>query len=570
LEQWENQRFEGKISIRFAGAWIELGDFLGAARKSDALLVMDGRYFSLQSLEGRLLQLLWHNVQKEGITPAVFFRTSSFFGSRLRLDVAEPLKEVLDEFQEMKPLDLPDLSPTGLQLRQYQEIGYAWMMFLHRVGAGGLLCDQMGLGKTHQAMALIAGMLRERPQAKILVVVPKGVFHHWVDKLDRFIPEVSVAHFIGADRDAEAALGHQVVLTTYGTLRNSRNAFFGVVFDALICDEIQALKNRHTLSHETLLQMDALSRFGLSGTPIENSLNDLKNLLDVVLPGYLGDDAFFQQGFVKPIEVDRNLEIAEMLRRLIHPFVLRRSKSEVLQELPEKVEDLLRIELSSEEHTRYQQVLREEWGSIGDGQTAMHLFQAINRLKQLCDHPALFYQKGSYDDYPCQKWDVFTEVLQEALEAEEKVVVFTQYLGMIELMKAFLEDKGIDYAWVTGQVRDRHKSIERFQSDDSCRVFLGSLGAAGVGIDLTAGSVLIHYDRWWNAAKEEQATDRLHRIGQKKTVQVFKLITANTIEDRIHQLIENKKQLLEDVVMFDDEAAVKRISMGELLDLLRP
>lgn len=331
-------------------------------------------------------------------------------------------------------------------------------------------------------------------------------------------------------------------------------------------------------------------KIGLTGTPIENALGELKTLFDLVLPGYLGADRAFHERYERALVTvgagmkENRARLAE-LRRLISPFVLRRLKSTVLDELPEKIEDLRRCELTPEQVALYRQVLetrakplvRQLQKDHGKPLPYLHIFAVLNLLKQICDHPALVSgELENFERHASGKWELYAEILRESLDAGEKVVVFSQYLGMLELMARYLDQLELDgrkigYARLQGSTRaeERGQMIERFNSDPDCRVFLASLKAGGTGIDLVGGSVVIHYDRWWNAAREDQATDRVHRIGQRRVVQVFKLVTEGTLEERIAAIIEQKRDLLDTVVQEDDPTLSKLFDRSQLLELLR-
>ncbi len=298
----------------------------------------------------------------------------------------------------------------------------------------------------------------------------------------------------------------------------------------------------------------------------------------MVLPGYLGNDEAFAERYVRnmPEDGEDNPRLEE-LRRMISPFVLRRLKASVLDELPEKIEDDRTCELSPEQIKLYRKAIKTRGAplvdQIKDEETPLpyiHIFALLNYLKQVCDHPALALKKTDQArKYRSGKWELFREILQECLDAGLKVVVFTQYLGMIDMMSRHLRELEIDFVTLTGASTQRGDIVDRFNEDETCRVFLGSLKAGGTGIDLVGGSVVIHYDRWWNAAREDQATDRVHRIGQKRAVQVFKLITEGTLEEKIAAIIDRKRDLMESVVQEDDPRLAKIFSRDELLGLLR-
>ncbi len=467
------------------------------------------------------------------------------------------------------------------ELRHYQHTGTDWLRFLYENRLGGLLCDDMGLGKTHQAMALMTS-LREQDDldGTFLVICPTSVISHWRNKIRQYAPGLEEFVYHGPERDfAEALRVGDVILTSYGILRNDELEFGEVHFALAVLDEIQHIKNRDTRGYEAALRLSADVKIGLTGTPIENSLEELKALFDMVLPGYLGSDEAFVDRYVRsmPEEVGEDNPGLEELRRLISPFVLRRLKASVLDELPEKIEDDRTCELSPEQIKLYREAIITRGAplvdQIKDQQTPLpyiHIFALLNYLKQVCDHPALALKETDQArKYLSGKWELFREILQECLDAGLKVVVFTQYLGMIDMMSRHLRELDVDFVTLTGASIHRGDIVDRFNEDDTCRVFLGSLKAGGTGIDLVGGSVVIHYDRWWNAAREDQATDRVHRIGQKRAVQVFKLITEGTLEEKIAAIIDRKRELMESVVQEDDPKLAKIFSRDELLGLLR-
>jgi SNF2 family DNA or RNA helicase len=258
---------------------------------------------------------------------------------------------------------------------------------------------------------------------------------------------------------------------------------------------------------------------------------------------------------------------------LIAPFVLRRKKTEVLQDLPEKIEEISYVDLTDEQKVLYKRIVEEKKLSIDDETEEnfyLHVFQLFNKLKQLCNHPALLLQDvANYQNYQSGKFELFKELLQEALSSGQKVVVFSQYLGMLEIFRLYLDEQKIGYAGIQGNTRDRKEQIDKFKTDPSCQVFLASLQAAGVGIDLVSASVVIHYDRWWNPAKENQATDRVHRIGQTRGVQVFKFVSKDTVEEHIHEMILKKLNLAQSIVDYDEQFEIKKIDRHELMQLLK-
>lgn len=483
-------------------------------------------------------------------------------------------RKVLDELGRFETDRILDLSGLKSTLRPYQEQGVHWLWFLYCHGLSGLLCDDMGLGKTHQAMALLAGIVNADPEKrnKYLVVCPTSVIYHWQELLKRFLPQIRVCTYYGISRNLDGfETDYDVLLTSYGILRQASDLLSEFSFEAAFFDEIQVAKNEASQTHQALRRMNAKMKLGLTGTPIENRIREIKSLFDIILPSYMPTDAIFRETFIRPIEKENDAEKKELLGRLVKPFILRRKKSEVLRDLPEKIEEIAYSDLSEEQQKMYSDVaeqMRETiYQDLKDESKPipyLHVFSALSKMKQICDHPALITGDiKNYQKHESGKWDLFVELMTEARESGQKVVIFSQYLDMLNIIESYLKKKGIVYASIKGSTRDRNEQLRKFREDPKCEVFVASLLAAGVGIDLTVASIVIHYDRWWNPAKENQATDRVHRIGQNRGVQVFKLVTKNTIEEDIHEIIERKKGLLEQIVSAEDQ--ITYLSRDELL-----
>jgi superfamily II DNA or RNA helicase len=459
--------------------------------------------------------------------------TAVFRGDRS----CERIFRLFDEIQTDS--DAPPAAALGIDLYGYQQTGYQWLWLLQQNGFGGLLCDDMGLGKTHQAIALIRALTHADPSASVLIVCPTSLIDHWRDKLARYLPGVTVT------------------LTSYGLVRTRIEQYRGKRFDLVVLDEMQTIKNADTATHHALRAIEKRIAIGLTGTPIENHEGELKALLDFVVPGYL----------------PKHADDRATLQRLVRPFVLRRTKAQVLTELPPKIVDKRYCELTPEQRTLYRRVIEARAKPLraqlraGANVSYVHIFAALNYLKQICNHPASA-GGGFGADVPSGKWEMFIELLDECMTSGMKVVVFSQYLSMLSLIESHLFRNDIGYASIKGATRERGGEIARFRDDPNCRVFTASLRAGGLGIDLTAASVVIHYDRWWNQAREDQATDRVHRLGQNKGVQVLKLITRGTIEEKIDELILRKGALATDLIRADDPSLVKQFTRDELQELL--
>ena len=463
-------------------------------------------------------------------------------------------------------------------MRPYQKQGVEWLWFLYCHGLSGLLCDEMGLGKTHQVMGLLAAVQNYGTYGvRYLIICPTSVIYHWQDLLQKFLPTFKVLLFYGAKRSLDKFESYDVVLTSYHLIRINQEELKQCFFEIIVLDEIQIAKNYRAKIYKALRFVTHQShmRIGVSGTPIENKLEELRALFDLVLPLYMPTEAIFHKEFVIPIEKEGNPDKKKQLQRMIHPFILRRSKKQVLQDLPEKVEEIIYCYLSEDQHRLYTQAIDKYRSYIDQAfakkqENYFHIFALFNVLKQICDHPQLIDKNASStSQLTSGKWEFFIEIINEARLSKRKVVVFSQYVEMLRLMASYLKKQKIEYCLLTGSTRNRKIVLEKFQNDPDVEIFLGSLKAAGVGITLTAASIVIHYDRWWNPAVENQATDRVYRFGQNRGVQVLKLVTKNTIEEHIHKLIERKKELFQGVLGFDDFDLGKNLNSEEILNLLR-
>jgi superfamily II DNA or RNA helicase len=463
--------------------------------------------------------------------------------------------------------------PPGLKsrLRPYQREGVGWLWNRYLAGVGALLADDMGLGKTHQVMGLLCFSRARAPKENVLVVCPRGVLEHWHDLLSTYAPEIPVVIFHGPTRSLDD-LGEQgtLVLTTYDLLLRTTEELAKRSWDVAVFDEAQRIKNPRTKAARAARKVPAAFRVALTGTPLENRLLELWSVVDLILPGFLGSEREFRSIYRNPTHHQLH-----RLRQRLSVLTLRRVKEQVLSDLPEKVEDIRFCTMLPDQEELYRSIHEQQASVIAEALRDssaeipyMHIFALLTKLKQVCDHPALV--KGeSIPAADSAKLEVFEQILDEALAGEHQVVVFSQYVKMIDLLSRYLSRRDIEHLTLVGSTRDRSRIVRRFNSEQHERVLLASLLAGGIGIDLTGASVVIHYDRWWNPARENQATDRVHRIGQRRFVQVFKLITRDTIEERIDALIRSKLELIEEVVTPTEEVVgtLSRNELAALLDL---
>lgn len=487
------------------------------------------------------------------------------------------LNQIRNQFEFKADTTLPSLSHTKLRLREYQHLGVQWMWWLYENQLHGLLADEMGLGKTHQAMGLMSAIQQKKSDAKFIVIAPTTVLDHWEDKVIDFCPNLRTLKHHGPKRSQNIKKimeNYDLMITSYGVMLRDIQQFTAIQWDAIILDEAHFVKNQDTATYQAACLLQGHLRICLTGTPIENHLGEMKNLFDFLVPGFLGSDEYFKKNFLNPIDKGVGPEVELALQKLIHPFKMRRTKSVVLKDLPEKVEDIRHCHLSHDQVKIYREVLdlkaRPLIETLRDENNPvpfLHIFAILTLLKQICDHPLLIASaKGGQAE--SGKFEVLKEILREALDSGHKIVIYSQYVEMIKIISGHLKSEGIGHVTLTGQTKNRGKVIDQFQTDPDCKVFIGSLLAGGIGIDLTAASVVIHYDRWWNASKENQATDRVYRIGQNKNVQVLKLVTRGTLEEKIDALINTKRELFEKF-MDRDEEVFKSFTRSQLIELLQ-
>jgi superfamily II DNA or RNA helicase len=462
----------------------------------------------------------------------------------------------------------------GATLRPYQELGVAWLWFLAEQGLGGILADEMGLGKTPQALALLAARTAAgastadiRPH---LVVVPASLMENWRREAARFAPQLRVFVHHGARRLAERDFaGFDLVLTSYGTLARDAALFEAVDFDLILADEAQHLKNRRTQAAQSLRALRGRGRFLLTGTPLENSLDDLRSLFEFLMPGFLPK---LPPGLKRE---DRTWHDGR-LRAQTAPYILRRTKSAVAPELPPKIEQVLWCEPSAAQTALYRRLQEDSERELIDlaarGASENRLRFAtltqLLRLRQLCCDPRLVAPTAGADD--SAKLDAFRELLAESIDEGHRMLVFSQFTSLLALLREELEAQGVEYCYLDGSLsaKARQAAVDRFQQDDAVPVFLISLKAGGTGLNLTGADVVVHYDPWWNPAAEAQATDRTHRIGQTKVVTSYRLICSGTVEEKVMALQDQKRALLADVFEASDEAAA-RLELDDLRALLR-
>ena len=468
--------------------------------------------------------------------------------------------------------------PRGLKatLRPYQEQGLSWLRFINEIGSGGVLADDMGLGKTIQTIALLLSLNGGKggTPMKALIVAPTSVVTNWQRELERFGPTLTVTLWHGANRKVQEDELHEanVIITSYSLLRRDIELLKSLPLEYAILDEAQAIKNPSSATAHAAKELGAKNRLALTGTPIENRLSEIWSIFDFVSPGLLGPLQKFEEYYARPIDQGDSKRAAR-LRAVIHPFILRRTKSEVAQDLPEKLEVNKLIDMMPEQKAIYLKVLREvraqvmgEVEKAGIAKSQLHILAGLTKLRQAaCDARLLGLPKELTDD-DSGKLAALRELVDEVETGGHKVLIFSQFVSMLKLIAKALDKDKIRYAYLDGSTKDRAGAIDDFQDDPTIPVFLISLKAGGSGLNLTAADTVVHFDPWWNPAVEDQATDRAHRIGQKKVVSVYRLVASGTIEEKILQLKQKKKDLVS-AVLEEDHGGGKRLTKADVASL---
>ncbi|WP_027365271.1 DEAD/DEAH box helicase [Desulfotruncus alcoholivorax] len=476
-----------------------------------------------------------------------------------------------------EPRDLEFNPPENLrgELRDYQKVGFKWLKALAAYGLGGILADDMGLGKTIQAIAFIISE-KEKVQAPSLVIAPTSVVYNWQDEVEKFAPGLKVVVVSGTRRERElqikAAKDADLVITSYALIRRDIELYEDFYFGYCFLDEAQHIKNPGSLNARAVKIIKARGYFALTGTPMENNLTELWSIFDFVMRGYLLSHQKFVKKYERPVIRDQNQRVLQELQKQITPFILRRMKKEVLQELPPKIESRVLTDLTREQKKIYLTYLQQARGEIeesiaarGFANSQIQILAVLTRLRQICCHPSTFLENYRGDS---GKLLYLKETLQDTVKSGHRILLFSQFTGMLGIIQKLLDAEQIDYFYLDGSTKAevRGQMVQAFNKG-ARDVFLISLKAGGTGLNLTGADMVIHYDPWWNPAVEEQATDRVYRIGQKNAVQVIKLITRGTIEEKIYNLQQKKKAMIDSVIQ-PGETMLSKMTEQELLDLL--
>ncbi|MGQ3130461.1 MAG: DEAD/DEAH box helicase [Flavobacteriales bacterium] len=474
-------------------------------------------------------------------------------------------------FENIRRSEVP--AELQAQLRGYQQQGLDWLNFLDEMNFGGCLADDMGLGKTLQVIAFLLAQRSRTTHNVNLVVLPTSLLFNWQDELKRFAPTLKVYTQYGSKRIKDTRIfdEHEIILTTYGVLQSEIKIFKNYRFNYIVLDESQAIKNPESQRYKAVCMLQARNRLVLTGTPVENNTFDLYGQLSFACPGLLGSKAYFRDTYSIPIDKFKDRRRTQELQRKIHPFILRRTKEQVAAELPEKTEMVIYCEMEPEQRAVYDAYMQELRSLIlgqseeETAQSSMHVLQGLIKLRQICNSPATLNDEKYYGA-ASSKIDTLVEEIRNKAP-EHKILVFSQFVSMLELIRERLEKEGIGFEYLTGETRNRAARVKRFSEDPEVRVFLISLKAGGTGLNLTQADYVYLVDPWWNPAVENQAIDRVHRIGQKNHVVAVRLICPDTVESRIMELQASKKELI-DTLIKTDVSAAKSLTKEDLLALL--
>lgn len=560
--------------------------FKALKEKKKYYRLKDGSFLPLDNMEleniGNMIEYL--NISKADFEKEIIsipkFKTMYLdkYLKEKRLDFIKKnvnFKKLVRDINE--PEDIEYEIPEKVEgiLRDYQKFGFKWLKTLSKYGFGGILADDMGLGKTLQVITFLLSEKKEKGTVPSLIIVPTSLVYNWEAEIEKFAADLKVLVVSGSKEErkklTQDIIDYDVIITSYPLIRRDIELYQDFNFRYCILDEAQHIKNHNSLSAKSVKSIRASNYFALTGTPMENSLIELWSIFDFLMPGYLLSNRKFMEKYEKPIFREQDREALKDLNNHIKPFILRRVKKDVLKELPDKIEQKIVLDMTKEQKKLYLAYLKatkgeieEEIGNKGFNKSHIKILAGLTRLRQICCHPRMFiedYVGGS------GKLVSLKEILKDAIAGGHRILLFSQFTSMLNIIRNMLEDSDIQYMYLDGStdIKERGKLVKSFNKGVG-EVFLISLKAGGTGLNLTGADMVIHFDPWWNPAVEEQATDRAHRIGQENTVQVIKLITKGTIEEKIFQLQEKKKEMI-DKVITEGETLVSKLSEEEILSL---
>lgn len=560
-------------------AKVQFGEYEILFSKIRQLIVRDKREFKLPNGEIAVIPEAWftrysdlfHLVEMQGDSLALqkhhVAMVQELSDERLaKVSLSKKLEQLRD-FSEIEETPLSERF-TGT-LRPYQKAGFNWMQFLKNYSFGGCLADDMGLGKTIQTLALLQQEKDQSPEGTSLLIMPTSLVYNWKMEARKFTPDLKVLVYTGTDRNKDIAVFNQydLVLTTYGIVRIDLELLEQFYFNYIILDESQVIKNPASVIAKSVKKLRSRHKLILTGTPIENSTMDLWSQMSFVNPGLLGSQSYFRKEYQLPIEKRNDQHKSQRLHSIIKPFIMRRHKSQVASELPEKIEKLQYVSMTAEQEEEYEKVKSKYRNQIMDlletgglGKSQMVLLQGLTVLRQIANHPRLVDPES-----PCSsgKMEDVMHMLLTTISEGHKILVFSQFVKHLQLLRQELDTLKIRYAYLDGATTDRQERVTTFQQDESLRLFLISLKAGGLGLNLTAADYVFILDPWWNPAVEAQAVDRAHRIGQENRVFIYKFITQNTVEEKILEL-QRRKMKLADQLITTEQSFIKQLGREDI------
>ena len=566
-----------KITLEKILQFVERGDTV--LRKKDGTLVNIDNIKELQ----RLAEMLKNFHEREGSyegklynAPEIeYVMTSSPHYSG---EQSKSFQQFMKDAQSGKPVKHVAIpKKIAAVLRPYQKQGIDWLYFLRSHRFGGILADDMGLGKTLQALTLLSmEKVKDKPS---LIICPKTLLYNWQAETQKFTPEMNVLVYDGTPTErkrlAKKIATADLVVVSYSTIKQDEEVFVSskTRFNYVVLDEAQFIKNHVTKTAQFVKRLNADYRLALTGTPLENSVSEIWSAFDFLMPGFLGNNEQFKREFQRPIMDKGDNEALAHLKRKIACFMLRRTKTNVLKELPPKIEQTSLCHLGDAQNVLYQQVLAKVKGEVfatveekGFKSSQIHILAGLTKLRQACNHPSLLLADKNWQKYESTKLDACLELVEEIVSAKRKVLIFSQFTKMLDIVAEALEKKGVKHLYLSGQTQNRQTLVDKFNTTPEIPVFLISLKAGGTGLNLTSADTVIIFDPWWNPSVENQAADRTHRIGQTKTVNVYRLITTGTIEEKIQALKEKKKNLF-DALVGESGELFKKLTWEDVREL---
>ncbi|SKA91067.1 Superfamily II DNA or RNA helicase, SNF2 family [Clostridium sp. USBA 49] len=512
-----------------------------------------------------------------------FYIDEKLKNSKISIEKNKKFRELVNTIKEVKDIDFTPPKHLESIMRDYQKFGFKWLKTLAACGFGGILADEMGLGKTLQTIAFIESEIEENNENKkpSLVVAPTSLIYNWENEIEKFAPNLKVLVLSGSKEEREEKVKEiekfDIVITSYPLIRKDIESYKNIKFRYCIIDEAQQIKNPSSVNAQSVKDIKADGYFALTGTPIENSLIELWSIFDFLMPGYLLSNRKFSQKYEIPIVKNKDMKALEELNKHIKPFILRRLKKDVIKELPPKIEQKLVVEMSEEQKKLYAAYIEDAKNDIskeikekGFNKSKIKILSTLTRLRQICCDPSVFVENFNGES---GKMEALDYLLEESIIKGHRILLFSQFTTVLKNIAKRLDNNKIDYMYLDGQTKseERGKMVKQF-NEGKGSVFLISLKAGGTGLNLTGADVVIHFDPWWNPAVEDQATDRAHRIGQKKTVEVIKIIARGTIEEKIYNIQEKKKSIIKNVMNDEqnvEENLISQMTQEEIEELFK-